>query len=228
MLILLSAFLSTLGSMFRARSALQLENLALRHQIGVLKRSAGKRPKLTAADRLFWVFLRRIWDNWRSALNIVQPATVIAWHPRLRARLDRVAAVLLAKPDRPQLFLPPVRSLHVFTSHQPFGGFERSKAKRSAISRVERDLVSCFHRGTLRITHKREPQPIDESCPAFCRARRKSLREVCHDARKQCFTGSIRTNARAGRRGALPYPPAIEACHSLSLRPVMGAELEET
>jgi putative transposase len=80
MLILLSAFLSTLGSMFRARSALQLENLALRHQIGVLKRSAGKRPKLTAADRLFWVFLRRIWDNWRSALNIVQPATVIAWH----------------------------------------------------------------------------------------------------------------------------------------------------
>ena len=57
MLILLSAFLSRLGSMFRARSALELENLALRHQIGVLKRSAGKRLKLTAADRLFWVFL---------------------------------------------------------------------------------------------------------------------------------------------------------------------------
>jgi hypothetical protein len=37
MLILLSAFLSTVGSMFRARSALELENLALRHQIGVLK-----------------------------------------------------------------------------------------------------------------------------------------------------------------------------------------------
>jgi putative transposase len=80
MLILLSAFLSTLGSMFRARSALQLENLALRHQIGVLKRSDGKRPKLTPADRLFWVFLCRVWDDWRSALNIVQPATVIAWH----------------------------------------------------------------------------------------------------------------------------------------------------
>jgi len=80
MLILLSAFLSTLGSMFRARCALELENLALRHQIGVLKRSAGKRLKLTAADRLFWVFLCRIWDDWRSVLDIVQPATVIAWH----------------------------------------------------------------------------------------------------------------------------------------------------
>ena len=46
----------------------------------MLKRSAGKRPKLTAADRLFWVFLCRVWNDWRSALNIVQPATVIAWH----------------------------------------------------------------------------------------------------------------------------------------------------
>src|SRR5713101_5576701 len=80
MLILLSVLLSTLGSMFRARAALELENIALRHQIGVLKRAARKRPELTAGDRLFWVFLSRVWCDWRSALNIVQPATVIAWH----------------------------------------------------------------------------------------------------------------------------------------------------
>ena len=43
MLILLSALLSTLGSMFRSRAVLELENIALRHQIGVLKRSARKR-----------------------------------------------------------------------------------------------------------------------------------------------------------------------------------------
>ena len=53
MLILLSALVSTLCSMFRCRAALELEHMALRHQIGVLKRSARKRPKLTAADRLF-------------------------------------------------------------------------------------------------------------------------------------------------------------------------------
>ena len=63
MLILLSALLSTLGSMFRSRAVLELENIALRHQIGVLKRSARKRPKLTAADRLFWVFLSRAWGG---------------------------------------------------------------------------------------------------------------------------------------------------------------------
>ena len=82
MLILLSALLSTLGSMFRSRAVLELENMALRHQIGVLKRSAGKRPRLTAADRLFWVFLSRVWCDWRSALDIVKPATAIAWQRR--------------------------------------------------------------------------------------------------------------------------------------------------
>src|SRR3984893_13105497 len=80
MLILLSALLSTLYSMFRSRAVLELENLALRHQIGVLKRSARKRPKLTPADRMFWVVLSRVWGDWRSALDIVKPATVIAWH----------------------------------------------------------------------------------------------------------------------------------------------------
>src|ERR1700730_5132626 len=80
MLILLSAVLSTLCSMFRSRAALELENIALRHQIAVLKRSAWKRPKLTAADRLFLVFVARVGCDWRSALDIVKPATVIAWH----------------------------------------------------------------------------------------------------------------------------------------------------
>jgi hypothetical protein len=56
--------------MFRSRVALELENIVLRHQIGVLKRSTGKRPKLTAADRLFWVFLSRAWPkSWMTAYS---------------------------------------------------------------------------------------------------------------------------------------------------------------
>ncbi len=50
---LLSILLTALSSLFRTRAPLQLENLALRHQLSVLHRSV-KRPKLTAADRLFW------------------------------------------------------------------------------------------------------------------------------------------------------------------------------
>jgi hypothetical protein len=39
-----------------------------------------KRPKLTASDRLFWAALSGAWADWRSALVIVRPETVIAWH----------------------------------------------------------------------------------------------------------------------------------------------------
>src|SRR6202790_4145625 len=64
---------------FKSRAALQLENLALRHQLGVLRRSV-KRPKLTSADRFLWAWLCEVWNDWRSSLRIVKPNTVIAWH----------------------------------------------------------------------------------------------------------------------------------------------------
>jgi hypothetical protein len=80
MLSVLSLFLTALYLVFRSRFALQVEILALRHQIGVLQRSAKKRPKLTVADRLFWAWLSGAWLDWRSALIIVKPETVIAWH----------------------------------------------------------------------------------------------------------------------------------------------------
>src|SRR5438874_11112290 len=76
----LTTLLATLSSIFRSRAALGLENLALRHQVGVLQRSARKRPKLTSGDRLLWICLSRLWRDWRSALAIVKPETVVAWH----------------------------------------------------------------------------------------------------------------------------------------------------
>jgi hypothetical protein len=80
MLISLAALLVTLRSIIRSRLALQLENLALRHQISVLRRSARKRPKLTSGDRLLWVCLSRLWRDWLSTLVIVKAETVVAWH----------------------------------------------------------------------------------------------------------------------------------------------------
>src|SRR3954471_1816732 len=58
--------------MFKTSAQLRLENLALRQQLTVLRRSAPKRLKLTRADRIFWVWLRRVWGDWKSALMIVQ------------------------------------------------------------------------------------------------------------------------------------------------------------
>jgi hypothetical protein len=64
----LTILLASLCSIFRSRAALELENLALRHQIGVLQRSARKRPRLTSGDRLLWVCLCLLWRDWCSAL----------------------------------------------------------------------------------------------------------------------------------------------------------------
>src|SRR5215831_6208782 len=72
-------FAAAASAAFKSRAALQLENLALRHQLGVLRRSV-KRPKLSSADRLLWTWLCAFWSDWRSALVIVKPETVIGWH----------------------------------------------------------------------------------------------------------------------------------------------------
>lgn len=63
----------------RSHANLAAENVALRQQLAVLRRSV-KRPKLTRSDRLFWTVLQRIWPGWRGALLLVKPDTVLRWH----------------------------------------------------------------------------------------------------------------------------------------------------
>jgi putative transposase len=62
----------------RERRDLALENLAIRQQLGVLKRRQGV-PRLRRKDRLFWVVLSRIWAPWRRALHLVKADTVVGW-----------------------------------------------------------------------------------------------------------------------------------------------------
>ena len=76
---ILTAVFAFLGASFRSRAALQLEILALRHQLGVLQRSV-KRPKLSPADRFLWAWLSSVWNGWESRVSIVKAATVIGWH----------------------------------------------------------------------------------------------------------------------------------------------------
>ena len=76
----ISALLRSLLSGFQSHSWLVLENLALRHQLAVFRRQAPK-PRLRPADRLIWVGRFRFWPDWQQVLLLVQPQTVIAWHP---------------------------------------------------------------------------------------------------------------------------------------------------
>jgi putative transposase len=80
MMSVLVSLLLTVRSCVRSRVALHLEVLALRHQLQVLSRSRPQRLRLARADRLLWIWLSRVWNEWRAAVVIVKPETVIAWH----------------------------------------------------------------------------------------------------------------------------------------------------
>jgi putative transposase len=56
--------LLTLPPWARLRSALQLEVLALRHQLEVLQRTRPRRVQLAKSDRWFWLVVSRFWTGW--------------------------------------------------------------------------------------------------------------------------------------------------------------------
>ena len=56
-----------------------LENLALRQQLAILARTHPRR-RLRKTDRLFWLWLSRMWKNWQESLIVVKPDTVVRWH----------------------------------------------------------------------------------------------------------------------------------------------------
>jgi putative transposase len=76
------SIVSRLVSRFRSRAVVELENLALRHQLQVLRRQRPGRPRLFAIDRLLWVWLYRLWPRRLEVMVLVNPATVIQWHRR--------------------------------------------------------------------------------------------------------------------------------------------------
>jgi hypothetical protein len=77
-----SALVSLLSFRVRSRASLELEVVALRHQVAVLRRQRSGRLRLFCADRLLWVWLYRIWPRALHAMVLVKPATVVQWHRR--------------------------------------------------------------------------------------------------------------------------------------------------
>jgi hypothetical protein len=75
----LIVLLRSIGLICGGHRAVVLENLALRQQLALLTRTV-KRPPLRSTDRLFWILLAKGWRDWRSALVVGQPDTVVRWH----------------------------------------------------------------------------------------------------------------------------------------------------
>jgi putative transposase len=67
-------------SRFRSRAELELEVIALRHQLAVLRRQRPGRPWLSAFDRMLWIWLYRVWPRCLNIMVLVKPATLVRWH----------------------------------------------------------------------------------------------------------------------------------------------------
>ena len=77
---LVRSIVSRLVCRLRSRAAVELENLALRHQLHVLLRQRPGRLHLFTFDRLLWVLLYRLWPRCLEVMVLVKPATIIQWH----------------------------------------------------------------------------------------------------------------------------------------------------
>lgn len=80
MIAFLSLFLHILAFLFKTQARLEAEISVLRHQLNVLRRQAPAKPRLTAANRLLFVWLYRLFPSVLCAITIVEPETIMRWH----------------------------------------------------------------------------------------------------------------------------------------------------
>jgi hypothetical protein len=66
----------------KSRERIEAENLALRHQLNVVCRSARKRVRLCSSDRLLFIWRYWLWPGVLDSVVIIQPKTVVCWHRR--------------------------------------------------------------------------------------------------------------------------------------------------
>ena len=77
-----SHLLGTTADLMRNKTELVAENVLLRQQLIILKRSV-KQPKLISRDRWLMVLLSSKLAHWKQALLIIKPDTLLRWHREL-------------------------------------------------------------------------------------------------------------------------------------------------
>ena len=71
---------ATLADLLRSRASLQLEILALRQQLAMVADRDRKRLSIHKSERIFWVWLYRLWPACLQTLKIFKPDTLVRWH----------------------------------------------------------------------------------------------------------------------------------------------------
>jgi len=167
----LNIMVALLGAPFRSRVSQELEILALRQQLAVLSRHHS-RPKLSREDRIFWVWLSRVWPKWRNCLLIVKPETVLRWHReayrRVWARVSNGSNP--EKIGRPRISDDLRRLIWTMAKDNPLWG----------VSRIHGELLCLGYQVSERTVARYAPPNTPEdrrrlSWRAFLRSHRDSI-----------------------------------------------------
>jgi putative transposase len=158
MIILLLNLLSLFPFLCGGHRQLALENLALRHQVGVYKRTLG-RPRLRRADRLFWVGLTRVWAGWRQSLVFVTPDTVVRWQRR-RFRKHWAKLSRKCRVGRPSVDPEIIALVHKMAATNPLWGAPRIHGELLKIG------IEVAERTVSRLIPKR-PTPPSQTWRTF-------------------------------------------------------------
>jgi len=151
MLRLVLILLRSLRSALRSHADLALENLALRQQLAMFA-SATRRPRISAADRWFWITLRRLWSRWLDVLVFVKPETVVRWH---RAGFRRYWTWLSRRrrSGRPAIDREVVVLIHRMTMENPTWGAPRVHGELCMLG------FNVSERTVSRYMPRRSPRP---------------------------------------------------------------------
>ena len=76
---ILLPLLVTLAGLLRSRAVLHLEILALRQQLAMVTRK-DRKLRFRRRERLFWVWLYRIWPGCLETLAVFKADTLVRWH----------------------------------------------------------------------------------------------------------------------------------------------------
>lgn len=199
--LLLRALVSAVFSPFRSRAALELESLALRHQLAVYQRTC-TRPRLKPADRIFWSWFSIIYSGWRDALVFVQPQTITAWRRR-KFREHWTKLTRSGKLGRPAMAKEMRDVIRRMSSANPLWGSPRILGELSRIGIVV--AKSTVEKYMIR---RRKPPS-----PSGCLTIRRSSASPATRLRMSALTSEVTTPNSAS-------PNAIDS-HRLSGHPAM-------
>jgi putative transposase len=136
-----------IADLTRSRAELITENALLRQQLIVASRSV-KRPAFRGHERGLLVLLARVLPQWRHALLLVKPGTVLRWH-RAGFRLFWRRVCRSAGPREPRVARDVIALIRRMAAENRLWGAERIRGELLKLGiRVAKRTVQRYTRGT--------------------------------------------------------------------------------